>query len=447
MIHFILVFMFLLIYLYYRYNEYVLVNLYFMLIIKRGIIVPSRFWWGVNDNIMGRHGLSDFYFGMKRKYNNNPLIPIKVMTTPLLMMTDIDSIKYMLDRSPGDFGPGKFKLSFFEHFMNNNVGISIGENWKIRRQFNEAILAIGNPIHGNNTFMNSMINIINDECKKLTTDKNQLDILSFSKFSKNTTSRIIFGRIDPNVYNMFKGSSDLYGLAFPSVDPPNDRILEYMKTPTEEYCMMDMLRSYNNKNPDIDMYHQIPHWIFPTNGSLSILLLKLVYFINAHSQSRENTNELFNNPFDLTKLVTHTYLEWIILECLRINNPVVTFFREVLTDNTYTSLKGNIVEFKAGQQLFVLTSPIIRDPEIFPEPSKFNPDRWQNSELQRYNLMFGIGKQICPGQDIIKTILKICLWNLFHYNRFEISPECIDINNVEDMINPYSICIKIFNII
>lgn len=441
----------LILYIFCVFKEYFLINTYFALIIKRGIIIPSHFWWNMNDLIMGSHGLTQFYYNVKRSHKNNPLIPIKVMTTSLYMMTDFESIRYMLDNSPGLFGPGTMKISFFEYFMNNNVGISVGQNWDIRRKFNEVILGTNNPIHQNGKFIESITNIINEECKALTTiDRKQIGLSQFNNFSKNVTSRVVFGKADHCIYDMFNNSSDLWSLAFPKIGPVNQRIVKFMQNPSEEYCMMDLLRSYSDKNPEIDMYHQIPHWIFPTNGSLSILLIKLVYFIICHEQSNQNTLDLFSAPFDLVKLTTHTYLEWIILECLRVNNPVVTFFREVLQSNNFTKTDGSIIQFNKGDQLFVLTSPLIRDPEIFQDPSRFNPDRWANRDLQKYSLMFGMGRQICPGADIIKLLLKISLYNLFHNsssggitNKLTVSRRTINIDDVDDMINPYNIFIEI----
>jgi hypothetical protein len=382
-------------------------------------------------------------------------------------MTDYDSINYMLKNSPGLFGPGEFKIAFFEYFMNNNVGISLGQSWEIRRKFNEVILGHGHPIHDNNLFLQSVYNILDDECKQLISSSasggltnnssasgglknnssaksnNCIDLASIGKFSRNVTSRIIFGTKDDSVYNIFKDSSLLSILAFPRVGHQDKTILHYINNPGEEYCMMNLLKEYSDKNPEIDMYAQIPHWIFPTNGSLSILLLKLIYFIVCHEPSFKNTQQLFSEPFDVIKLTTHTYLEWIILECLRVNNPVVTFFREVLQENTYTHEDGSIINFNKGDQLFVITSPLIKDPQIFPEPFRFNPDRWMDRNLQKYNLMFGLGRQVCPGQDIIKLLLKISLYNLFHNNKFTVSARTVDINNVDDMINPYNISIDI----
>lgn len=424
-------------------KEYLTINLYFTLIIKRGIIVPDPFWWNLNDVLMGKHGLTQFFYSTKTNHNNSPLIPIRVMTQPILMMTEFESIKYMLDNSPGLFGPGTLKFAFFEYFMNNNVGISVGQNWDIRRKFNDFILSHKHPVHDNNLFINSMINIIDNECKTLTDSSSCLSMKNFTSFSKTVTSRIVFGRTDFSVYKMFNRSNDLWNLAFPSIGPVNQNMLNYMEQPSSEYCMMDLLRSYTDKNPDIDMYHQIPHWIFPMNGSLSILLIKLIYFIICHSPSNQNTMELFKEELDIVKLTTHKYLEWIVLECLRVNNPVVTFFREVLTSNTFTNSKGEIVTFNKGDQLFVLTSPLIRDPQIFKEPSRFNPDRWADPELQKYNLMFGMGRQICPGADIIKFILKVCLYKLFHNNKFTVSDNPVNIDDVDDMINPYILNIDI----
>jgi Cytochrome P450 len=75
---------------------------------------------------------------------------------------------------------------------------------------------------------------------------------------------------------------------------------------------------------------------------------------------------------------------------------------------------------------------IHRDPELYPEPEEFNPNRWldpkyptfrepltQYPNLANYS-MFGFGRRICPGQNIAERSLHILtarmLWacNLSH---------------------------------
>ena len=53
-----------------------------------------------------------------------------------------------------------------------------------------------------------------------------------------------------------------------------------------------------------------------------------------------------------------------------------------------------------------------QDPDLFPEPEKFIPERFINpteSRLMDYTLSFGFGRRICPGQHVAQNSLLITM--------------------------------------
>ena len=56
----------------------------------------------------------------------------------------------------------------------------------------------------------------------------------------------------------------------------------------------------------------------------------------------------------------------------------------------------------AGATIFGNTWSIGRDPELFPDPERFDPQRWVKEDGQlRDDLKpytFGFGRRVCPGQ-------------------------------------------------
>ena len=62
---------------------------------------------------------------------------------------------------------------------------------------------------------------------------------------------------------------------------------------------------------------------------------------------------------------------------------------------------------------------MLHDPKHFPDPSDFNPDRYENSDAKMQkvtDLAFGFGRRRCPGYDfaqqtifaVIATALATC---------------------------------------
>ena len=67
---------------------------------------------------------------------------------------------------------------------------------------------------------------------------------------------------------------------------------------------------------------------------------------------------------------------------------------------------------------------IFRDPDIYPEPETFKPERFLNSDgtLRDDPILssaFGYGKRICPGRHIVDTTLFIFMASLLSVFRIE----------------------------
>ncbi|KAF8553151.1 cytochrome P450, partial [Imleria badia] len=75
----------------------------------------------------------------------------------------------------------------------------------------------------------------------------------------------------------------------------------------------------------------------------------------------------------------------------------------------------------AGESVFGCHWAISRDPEAFPDPEKFDPQRWIDDDGRLQNNMtsypFGFGRRVCPGQHVANKSLYInlalLLWS-FH---------------------------------
>lgn len=69
---------------------------------------------------------------------------------------------------------------------------------------------------------------------------------------------------------------------------------------------------------------------------------------------------------------------------------------------------------------------INRDPEFFPEPDRFAPERyierWGKPFPQKAgNYAFGAGRRVCPGQHIAERALFIAMSTLLHHFTFDVA--------------------------
>ncbi|KAJ4838683.1 hypothetical protein Tsubulata_003115, partial [Turnera subulata] len=97
----------------------------------------------------------------------------------------------------------------------------------------------------------------------------------------------------------------------------------------------------------------------------------------------------------------------VAMECLRMTPPVFSSFRKVLKDFEY---EGYLIP--KGWQVFTAAPMTHMDECIFPNPSKFDPTRFekQSSSIPPYSFVaFGGGPRICPGYEFsrIETLITL----------------------------------------
>ena len=123
------------------------------------------------------------------------------------------------------------------------------------------------------------------------------------------------------------------------------------------------------------------------------------------------------DPMELAKL---PYLDAVCKETLRIY-PVamLTFPRTVLEP---TELMGYKLE--AGQTLMGCIHLLHQREDIYPEPHKFKPERFEMREFSAYEFFpFGGGKRRCIGEALAKLELKLVLATIISHYELELESD------------------------
>ncbi|KAK7303834.1 hypothetical protein RJT34_14751 [Clitoria ternatea] len=125
---------------------------------------------------------------------------------------------------------------------------------------------------------------------------------------------------------------------------------------------------------------------------------------------------------DLPKL---PYLRKIILETLRLYPPAPMSIPHVASDDL------TIGEFNVPRGTMVLINvwAMQRDPQVWPEPTSFKPERFDEDGLDKKLAAFGMGRRACPGEGMAMLSVGLTLGLLIQcFDWKRVSEEEIDMN-------------------
>ncbi|XP_039292734.1 probable cytochrome P450 6a14 [Nilaparvata lugens] len=111
----------------------------------------------------------------------------------------------------------------------------------------------------------------------------------------------------------------------------------------------------------------------------------------------EIDSALIDQDLSFATVNSMTYLNQVVLEVLRKHPPISLMNRHCVQDY---HIPGTDHVIRKGDEIVIPTSSIQNDPENFPDPEVFNPDRFQDPDSIRKGtfLPFGMGPRFCIGE-------------------------------------------------
>uniref|UniRef100_A0A1B6DS13 Cytochrome P450 n=1 Tax=Clastoptera arizonana TaxID=38151 RepID=A0A1B6DS13_9HEMI len=161
-----------------------------------------------------------------------------------------------------------------------------------------------------------------------------------------------------------------------------------------------------------------------TSTSLSHCLLELAVNPDIQEKTRQEILAMTKDTEKLTYEVIQSmkYLDQVISENLRKNSPVVNIFRKVT--NPY-QIPGTDVVLDKEVNIYIPIYAIHNDPKYYPEPHRFDPDRFSEENAANLNngtyLPFGDGPRICIGKRFALMELKVALIHLLTRFKFGVT--------------------------
>lgn len=142
--------------------------------------------------------------------------------------------------------------------------------------------------------------------------------------------------------------------------------------------------------------------------------------------------ERFVTELDLASL---SFLQCVIYETLRLKPPAPL----IPAHESNEDCKISGFHVSRGTMLLVNAWAMQRDPELWVEPNKFQPERWlgKGREERQKMLPFGIGRRSCPGEGLAMKVVGLTLAALiqcFEWGR--VDDELVDLHEGPGLTMP-----------
>lgn len=166
-----------------------------------------------------------------------------------------------------------------------------------------------------------------------------------------------------------------------------------------------------------------------TSTALSFCLYELSLQQQLQEKARQEITEVLNKhngQYTYDALAELTYLEQCIYESLRKYHPL-TYLSRVCKE-TYR-VPGTDLVLEKGTNVIIPAFAIQRDPEIFPDPLHYNPERFSaETKAQLHTcawLPFGEGPRFCIGLRFGMMKTKLALMHLLRNFKFSVNEKTI----------------------
>lgn len=163
-----------------------------------------------------------------------------------------------------------------------------------------------------------------------------------------------------------------------------------------------------------------------SSTTATFCMYELAMHQDMQDKVRDEIRTVLQKHGDLTynALNDMTYLSKVISETLRKYSPVVVLNRVCTKAIQLETTNFRIPE---GTSIMIPVFAIQRDPDIYPDPDKFDPERFSEENVKTRHpytyLPFGEGPRVCIGLRFGLIQTKVAIINSLLKNKFKLAPD------------------------
>ncbi|XP_012055383.1 PREDICTED: cytochrome P450 6a2-like [Atta cephalotes] len=416
---------------------------------------PIPFFGNIVDFLMGKKNMGDFYKEIYDRYPKESMVGVFLRGNPVLVIKDPEYIKQVLIKDFTTFADRHSIVYEKAEPMSMHLFRLDAVRWRSLRMRLSSVFTSGKLkdmfhllLKCSDHFEKYLDEIVSKdsivECRHLTS-KFTIDVIGSCAFGlemnalkeeNNQFQRMgykIF-RFGPKVMirNVLKDIPWFYknfGYFFNDHDVTKFMIditretIDYRKrNNVRRNDFIDTLIDLKD-NPDklgvTDEFIAAQSFVFFAAGfETSSITMSLAMYELAKNQSiqekvRKEIKEVLDNvdgviSYDSIKKIN--YLEKIFQETLRKYPPVTFLIRKPIKNYTF---EGTKITLRKGQDVIIPNYAIQHDPNIYPDPEVFDPERFSAENIKQrnpmYYLPFGDGPRNCIGARFAINQIKIGL--------------------------------------
>ncbi|KAJ9062777.1 hypothetical protein DSO57_1006845 [Entomophthora muscae] len=176
---------------------------------------------------------------------------------------------------------------------------------------------------------------------------------------------------------------------------------------------------------DEEVVNDLAAFFFAGHDTTANTLATIIYFLSLHpemqAKARNEVKSVLNLP-PSEQIKNMPYLNCIMRESMRIITTVPVLHRYCPKT---TTLPGNLV-IPGGNFVSIQSWALNHDPNVFPDPYTFNPERFADPQgIQAQKAMaFGGGSRMCIGLNFSLIVQRVIMSSLLQKFEFRRGPNC-----------------------
>jgi len=380
--------------------------------------------------------------GMRNKHSGGP-VWVRVMTDrALLLLTPADAHR-ALEGSPDPFAPDPDgKRKGMVAFQPDALTTSRGDDWRNRREFTEAVLQTGAPMH---RLADRFASVAREEAAALTGETaGELTWNEWQRAFRRLARRVILGEaardddeLTGELAAMMDEANGMPGRTSERYTDFVERLVEYVDA-ADEGALVGLFDGAPS-DERTKREGQVPHWLFATHDTLAINSFRALAAILSHPRQRGKAlDEIggLDEHADGSQIEALTYLEACLQEAMRLWPTTPMLSRVTLAD---TDWQGETVP--VGTQVLIVNTFFHRDRERLDYADRFLPEAWIDGDAaERWEFNhFSRGPQGCPGAGLALFCGKAMLASLLRAAEVEVTSPLDPDRPMPHMLDFYSL--------